>query len=269
MEPVSVIRGSSPIILGQPHSGTYLPPEIDCNLNDLGKQLRDTDWHIPRLYEGLLGEATVVRANFSRYVIDANRDPAGASLYPGQNTTSLVPTHSFDGEPIWETEPDEMEIAQRLDDFHRPYHEALQAQIDRVKVTHGFAILYDCHSIRSEIPHLFDNLLPDFNIGDSVGQTCDPTITAAVVAYCADAEGYSSITNGRFKGGWTTRHYGRPEAGVHAIQMELAQRNYLVSEIPPFVYDPQKAETLRKVLRGVLCAILDITNLHSLEKSLE
>ncbi|WP_209348816.1 N-formylglutamate deformylase [Pontixanthobacter sp. CEM42] len=268
MEPVSVIHGSSPIILGQPHSGTYVPPDIERNLNDLGKELRDTDWHIPQLYDGLLDDVTVVRANFSRYVIDANRDPAGISLYPGQNTTSLVPISSFDDEPIWLLEPDEAENARRLDSFHRPYHAALKSEIDRAKAAHGFAILYDCHSIRCEIPHLFDNQLPDFNIGDNQGQTCDPAITIAVARQCESTNQYTSITNGRFKGGWTTRHYGRPEDGVHAIQMELAQRNYLASEEPPFAYDAGRAEALRGVLRNVLNAISNIAKAHSFGETL-
>ena len=262
MEPVTIIRGASPIVLGQPHSGTFTPPEVEAKLNPLGKQLRDTDWHVPQLYDGLLDGATIVRANFSRYVVDPNRDPAGTSLYPGQNTTGLVPTTSFDGEPIWSVEPEDGEIARRVDSYHRPYHEALRHEIDRVKAAHGFAILYDCHSIRSAIPHLFDDCLPDFNIGDNRGQACDAAITRAVAECCGAASGYTTITNGRFKGGWTTRHYGRPQQGVHAIQMELAQRSYLASETSPFAYDPVKASALRGVLRSVLNAISDLAKTH-------
>ena len=257
MKPVTVIQGSGPVILGQPHSGTYIPAPMLGRLNDRGRQLLDTDWHVPKLYEGLLPEATIVRANFSRYVIDANRAPDGTSLYPGQNTTELVPTSTFDGEPIWLKEPTEAEIAERLESFHRAYHFALESEIDRVNQIHGIAVLYDCHSIRSEIPHLFDDQLPDLNIGDNEGSTCAPEITAAIAAICAQSSRYSHVVNGRFKGGWTTRHYGRPETGVHAIQMELAQRGYLASETPPFDYDSARAGELRSLLKDILTAVND------------
>ncbi|KCZ88843.1 N-formylglutamate deformylase [Hyphomonas johnsonii] len=257
MNPVTVIRGTGPIILGQPHSGTHVPDDIFARLNDLGQQLRDTDWHVPRLYDGLLANVTIVRANFSRYVIDANRDPSGTSLYPGQNTTELVPTSTFDNELIWHTNPTEADIAHRLESYHRAYHAALEAEIARVKADHGLAVLYDCHSIRSRIPHLFDNQLPDLNIGNNGGQTCAPAITSAVTAACAQSPTYSHVVNGRFKGGWTTRHYGRPEDGVHAIQMELAQRCYLASEAPPFAYDASRANTLRQLLGTILTAVED------------
>ncbi|ANT59840.1 N-formylglutamate deformylase [Salipiger sp. CCB-MM3] len=251
-EPVTVTRGDSPIVLGLPHTGTYLPDEIFRKLTPRGQELSDTDWHIHTLYEGLLPGATMVRATFHRYVIDANRPPDGASLYPGQNTTGLVPLTDFDGTPIWLEEPDEAEIAARRDAFHAPYHAALMAEMERVRAKHGVAILYDCHSIRSHIPFLFDGKLPDFNIGTAGGTTCDPAIEAAVAEVCAAAEGYTSTLNGRFKGGWTTRNYGRPEEGFHAIQMELAQDTHLESEVAPYAYDETKAARLRAPLSDLL-----------------
>lgn len=258
MTPVSVICGDSPIVLGQPHSGTYIPGDIYQNLNPLGRELLDTDWHVPELYDGLLEDVTIVAANFSRYVIDANRDPEGASLYPGQNTTQLVPLTSFDGKDIWDVPPDAEEIARRKNDFHGVYHAALEKQIERVKAIHGFAILYDCHSIRSEIPFLFDDRLPDLNIGDNSGVTCDPKITQAVHKVCLAQDQFSYVINGRFRGGWTTRHYGRPSEHVHAIQMELAQRRYLETEEPPFAYDAEKAEPLRGLLADILSSIKNL-----------
>ena len=252
--PFSLHQGTSPIILGLPHTGTDVPAEIWDRLNDNGRILADTDWHIHDLYAGLLENVTTVRATFHRYVIDANRDPAGVSLYPGQNTTGLVPETDFDGKPIWNEgkEPDAADIAYRLETSHAPYHAALAAEIERVKAIHGIAILYDCHSIRSHIPFLFEGKLPDFNIGTDMGRTCDPAIERIAVDVTAAAEGYDSILNGRFKGGWTTRHYGKPEAGMHAIQMELAQSTHLASEVPPFAYDAQKAERLRNHLKTIL-----------------
>lgn len=252
MNPVEVIRGDGPVILGMPHTGTYVPEDIFARLTPLGQTLGDTDWHINRLYDGLLPNATIVGANFHRYIIDANRDPSGQSLYPGQNTTGLVPLTDFDGEPLWIEEPDADEIAARLATWYRPYHAALQAEIERLRQRHGAVVLYDCHSIRSEIPFLFEGVLPDFNIGTNNGTTCAPEIEKTVVQTCGSAENLSYVVNGRFKGGWTTRHYGRPQDGVHAIQMELAQKTHLASEELPYDYDPAKAEALRKHLKRAL-----------------
>ncbi|KAB1111522.1 N-formylglutamate deformylase [Neorhizobium galegae] len=252
-----VRQGTSPVILGFPHTGTDMPSAIWDRLNDNGRLLADTDWHIHRLYEGLLADATTVRATFHRYVIDANRDPQGVSLYPGQNTTGLIPETDFDGMSIWKQDaaPTEADTADRLRDFHAPYHAALTAEIQRVKSIHGIAVLYDCHSIRSHIPFLFEGTLPDFNIGTDMGRTCAPAIEQAVLAVTAATSGYTSILNGRFKGGWTTRHYGKPETGVHAIQMELAQATHLATETLPFAYDAAKAERLRVHLKDILTRI--------------
>ncbi len=254
MNPVEAIRGDGPIVLGQPHSGIFLPDEVRAALKAPARQLLDTDWRIPELYDGLAEGATIVRANFSRYVIDANRPPDGASLYPGQNTTGLVPSSDFDGRYIWETSPDEAEIARRLEQFHRPYHDALAGELERVQSVHGFALLYDCHSIRSTTPYLFEGTLPDLNIGTNSGSSCASEIEQAVAHVCENSA-FTSVLNGRFKGGWTTRHYGQPEAGIHAIQMEIAQSAYLESELPPFTISQEKSEKLRLVLAEVFDAI--------------
>ncbi|MFV2053156.1 N-formylglutamate deformylase [Aliiroseovarius sp. YM-037] len=258
MIPVEVTRGDSPIVLGLPHTGTDVPPEIAANLNARGKGLEDTDWHIHQLYDGLLAGTTTVRAIFHRYVIDANRDPSGQSLYPGQNTTGLVPLTDFDGQEIWNTPPDTDQIEARRVAFHAPYHAALRAELDRVYALHGVAILYDCHSIRSRIPYLFDGTLPDFNIGTNMGATCDSRIQMAVERICRSADGYSATTNGRFKGGWTTRRYGQPETGIHAIQMELAQSTYLAAEAAPWTYDTDRAAALRPHLKTILTTLANL-----------
>ena len=250
---IEVTQGASPLVLGLPHTGTEVPADIWDKLNENGQALADTDWHIHDLYAGLVEGVTTVRTPIHRYVIDANRDPAGVSLYPGQNTTTLVPTTDFDGKPIWRDgqEPDEAEITRRRDAYHAPYHAALEVELERVKAIHGFAVLYDCHSIRGDIPFLFEGRLPDFNTGTNLGTTCDPAIEATVVARCEAAEGYTSVLNGRFKGGWTTRHYGRPAEGFHAIQMELAQATYC-QESPPWTYLPERADRLRAHLTLIL-----------------
>ena len=259
MNPVEVIRGSGPIVLGLPHTGTHVPADVFANLTPVGQSLSDTDWHIERLYDGLLDNVTTVRATFHRYVIDANRDPSGASLYPGQNTTSLVPLTNFDGQPLWLAQPNEHEIEVRRIAFHATYHAALAAELERVRAIHGCAILYDCHSIRSEIPFLFNGVLPDFNIGTNGGTTCAVTIADSVERICSETIGYTSIVNGRFRGGWTTRHYGCPERNIHAIQMEPSQKNYLVAETLPFAYSGTKAMPLRIILKNILQAIADLT----------
>jgi N-formylglutamate deformylase len=258
MNPVEVIRGNGPIVLGMPHTGTWVPDGIMAGLNAKGRELADTDWHIDRLYDGLLPEATTVRATFHRYVIDANRDPEGVSLYPGQNTTGLVPVSDFDGLAIWQSNPSEGEIAARLDGYHSAYHAVLKAELERVRDLHGVAILYDCHSIRSCIPFLFDDTLPDFNIGTADGASCAPEIEAAVQRICSVAGGYSSVLNGRFKGGWTTRRYGRPADGIHAIQMEMAQSAYLAEEAAPWAYDEDKAERVRVHLSEIMTALAEL-----------
>jgi N-formylglutamate deformylase len=251
MTPVDVIHGGGPVILGQPHGGTFVPDAIAARLNENGLALADTDWHISRLYDGLCSGASVVKANFHRYVIDANRGPDDASLYPGQNTTGLVPLTDFDGKSIWKdgVEPNAAEVASRIAEWHQPYHAALEAEIARVKSIHGFAILFDCHSIRSRIPFLFEGTLPDFNIGTNNGVTCDSAIERAAVEACA-ASPFTHVLNGRFKGGWTTRHYGKPQEHVHAIQMEIAQGRYM-DEHAPWTYREERAAETRAVLAAL------------------
>jgi formiminoglutamase len=248
----------APLILSMPHAGRGLPESLAARLNRQGRAIIDTDWWIERLYDFADQlDATVVRTTISRYVIDVNRDPYGASLYPGQASTGLCPVTTFDGEPIWRpgSDPDDAEIAERRTVYFEPYHRALAEQIERVRAEHGFVLLYDCHSIRSRVPRLFDGELPAFNIGTNAGRSCAPEVRGAVTDVCAAAQGYSSVVDGRFKGGWITRHYGRPDAGVHAVQMELAQRTYM-EEAPPWTFDATRADAVRPVLRSALETML-------------
>lgn len=264
MNPVSVKRGDSPIVLAFPHAGTWLPAEAMSYLNSQGARLTDTDWHVNQLYCDLLPEATTVSANFHRYLIDANRDPSGQSLYPGQNTTSLVPLTDFDNIPLYNdgAAPDRAEIEQRLQRYHRPYHQALGDELARLKARYGSVILFDCHSIRSQCPFLFAGKLPDLNIGDNDGSSCAAAVTEVVVSHCQRASNYSTVVNGRFKGGWTTRHYGRPNQGIHALQLELAQSCYLQSEVLPFAYDEAAAAKLRPLLQRILQQLATLVYEH-------
>lgn len=256
MEPIVDVReGDSPVILSAPHVGTRLPADIEARLNERGRALTDTDWHVHRLYEGLLAGATTISARYSRYVVDLNRPPDGASLYPGQNTTGTCPVTDFDGQPLYRDgqEPDDAEVAERIERYHRPYHAAIEEHVARLRERHGAVLLYDCHSIRSVVPYLFEGELPVLNIGTNDGVTCDASLEELAVAGCRAAEegGYTWVLNGRFKGGWTTRHYGQPAAGVHAIQMETAQRAYL-HEAPPWRFDEALAARLRPYLKAML-----------------
>ena len=254
---VTVTRGSSPLILSMPHPGTGVPPEVAAQLNARGKLVEDTDWYMRQLYGFAERFApTIVEAQLSRFVIDLNRDPAGVSLYPGQATTELVPTTTFDGAPIWETTPDANEIERRKAAYFQPYHTALAAEIARVKAEHGYCVLWDCHSIKSVIPRLFEGTLPTLNLGTNSGESCAPGVEAAAVTAMA-GQLLTQIANGRFKGGWITRHYGRPAERVHALQMEIALSAYLTDETAPWAFDATKATALQTALSAIIAAALD------------
>lgn len=253
---VSVTRGSSPLVLSMPHPGTGLPAEVAAQLNARGKLVEDTDWHMRQLY-GFAErfQPTIVEAQLSRFVIDLNRDPAGVSLYPGQATTELVPTTTFDGAPIWQTAPDEAEIARRREAYFRPYHDALAAEIAHAKAQHGFCLLWDCHSIKSVISRLFPGTLPTLNLGTNSGASTAPTVEAAATAAMAGSA-FTNVVNGRFKGGWITRHYGQPAEHVHALQMEIALSAYLEDEAAPWAFAPAKAASLQATLSAMIEAAL-------------
>ncbi|MFT4090599.1 MAG: N-formylglutamate deformylase [Asticcacaulis sp.] len=261
---LEVHKGQAPVIIAFPHTGTDIPFAIEDRLVSGSMGRKDADWWIHKLYDfaAELG-VTTVRTTISRTVIDVNRDPSGASLYPGQATTELCPTVSFDGEALYRSgqTPDEAEIAQRRQAWFDPYHQAIASEIARLMELHPRVVLYDAHSIRSGIPRLFEGELPQFNIGTNGGATCDPALSLAISQLCGQS-GFSHVVNGRFKGGWTTRHYGRPLAGVHAIQMELACRGYMdepdqvTPDNWPTPYDPARAEPLRDVLVSLIQAAL-------------
>jgi N-formylglutamate deformylase len=244
-------QGSGKLIVSIPHAGTYLPPDIAGRLTDIGRQVVDTDWHVDRLYAFLSEtDATVITATHSRTVVDLNRGPDGVLLYPGQAETGLCPTESFDGEPLYASEkPDAAEIGARIERYWRPYHTALQAELDRVRALHGAARLFDAHSIRASVPRLFPGTLPALNLGTNNGLSAEAALTAKVVAAAGDH--FSHVVNGRFKGGWITRHYGDPSNGVQAIQLELAQTAYM-DEAMPGVFDASYAAPLMATLRNIL-----------------
>jgi len=264
---LSVKRGDAPLIVSLPHTGTEIPGDIEGRLVSPWTGRQDADWWVERLYAFAedLG-ATMVRTAISRTVIDVNRDPSGAALYPGAATTELCPTTTFDGDLLYRpgAAPDAAEIATRRAVWFDPYHLALTAELERLRTRHSAVVLYDAHSIRSSVPRLFDGDLPNFNIGTNSGGSCDPSLTAAVEATC-DASPFTRVTNGRFKGGSITRRHGRPGVGVHAIQMELACRGYMDEPTAAFTpdtwptpFDPARAAPMTEALTAVLQACLDL-----------
>jgi formiminoglutamase len=257
-------RGEAQLIVSMPHTGTEIPPEIESHLVSPWLGRKDADWHIEKLYDFAVAlDATIIRTSNSRTMIDCNRDPSGASLYPGQATTELCPTTTFDGEPLYRDGcgPDADEIARRRTRYFDHYHAAIASEITRLKSRHDKVVLFDAHSIRSRIPRLFEDDLPNFNIGTNGGKSCDQTLTRAVEAVCKSTP-LSWVTNGRFKGGWTTRHYGKPQDGVHAIQLELACRGYMdeprvvSAENWPTPYSERRAADMRAALKKILQACL-------------
>ena len=262
---LTVREGAAPLLLCLPHTGSDIPPDIEAQLVSPWLARKDTDWWIDRLYAFAQQlDVSLVRTAISRTVIDANRDPNGTSLYPGQATTELCPTVTFDGEPLYRggAAPSAQDIATRRRTWFEPYHRAVRAQLTRLRARHGTIVLYDCHAIRSQIPRLFTGLLPNFNIGTFSGASCAPQLTHAIEQLC-ERGAFTRITDGRFKGGYTTRHYGRPAEGVHALQMELACRGYLREPLGnvdernwPCAYDAGFAEPLRAVLEQVLTACI-------------
>jgi formiminoglutamase len=261
-------RGDAPLIVSFPHTGTELPAAEAKGFASPWLARRDADWWVHHLYEFArdLG-ATTIRTAISRSVIDVNRDPSGASLYPGQNTTGLCPLVTFDDQPLYKpgAEPDQTAIARRRDTWFTPYHDSLATEIARLRERHPSIVVYDAHSIRSHIPHLFDGELPQFNIGSNADNSCANALTDEVERICR-ASGLDTVRNGRFKGGWITRHHANPTHGVHSIQMELACRGYIDEPaVPtpdnwPTPWNPQRAAPLRDVLQQVLSACLAFAN---------
>ena len=257
MDLAAIDRGDSALIVDVPHAGVHVPEDIARRLAPAARALPDTDWHVGDLYAfARASGATVVRATHARYVIDLNRDPDGVALYPGADNTELVPTRTFDNEAIWRagTAPDAREVEERVRTYFAPYHEALAAEVERVRARHGYAVLLDGHSIRAQVPRFFAGRLPDFNLGTADGASADPALERLASGILAASAPFTSIVNGRFKGGWITRRYGRPHEGVHALQLEMAQSAYM-DEAPPYRYDPARAKPLVDVLRRLVDAL--------------
>jgi len=252
-------RGSAPLLVSVPHAGTLIPEEIASVLVESALAVEDTDWHLDSLYAFAheMGASMLV-PRYSRYVIDLNRSPENEPMYPGANNTELCPTRSFAGESIYlpAKAPDEASVRERRERFWRPYHEALAGELDRIRARHGYALLWDGHSIKSVLPWLFDGKLPDLNLGTAGGKSCAPSLRAALSTALRGQSVFSHVTDGRFKGGYITRHYGQPGAGVHVVQLEMCWSCYM-DESPPYTLDRARAAKLEPVLQSLLRVALD------------
>ncbi|GAB3388953.1 N-formylglutamate deformylase [Lysobacter fragariae] len=251
-------HGTAPLLISVPHDGSQIPAPLAQRMTDVARGAPDTDWHVSRLYAFAreLGASMIV-PRFSRYVVDLNRPPDDTSLYPGQNTTGLCPAVRFTGDPVYleGQAPTPEEIAGRVETYWRPYHDALRAELTRLKQLHGRVLLWEGHSIRgSDLPFLFPGRLPDFNLGTSSGASCSPHVQTRIEASLSGQSRYDFVVNGRFKGGYITRHYGDPANGIDAVQLEISQRIYMDEET--FAYDEAKASSAQAVIRPLLEAAL-------------
>lgn len=253
MEIFTLHQGTAPLLVSVPHDGTFVPDDIAQRLTPAARRVPDTDWHIARLYAFAreLGASMIVPTH-SRYVVDLNRSEDDVSLYPGQNTTGLCPVVRFSGEPVYlqGREPTPDEIAERVERYWRPYHQALRMELDRLRAAHGRAVLWEGHSIRGELPFLFQGRLPDMNLGTAGGASCSPALQQRLEAVLAGQEEFDSVVNGRFKGGHITRHYGDPASGIEAVQMETSQRAYM--DEASFAYNEAKAARAQALIRRLL-----------------
>lgn len=251
-------RGNSALIVSMPHVGTYIPAWLAPRLTVQAKELTDTDWHLQALYNFLEElDATIISATHSRYLIDLNRPFDNTNLYPSNNTTSLCPLDTFDLHPIYISgaAPTIEEVEQRIANYWQPYHTALTHELARIKSNHGRAMLWDAHSIKSQVPRFFEGQLSNLNFGTVDDQSCSPSLTLALKSVTAKFNQFSHVENGRFKGGYITRQYGKPLQNVHAVQMEIAQRSYM-QETPPYELDEELCRSLRPALHSLLETML-------------
>jgi N-formylglutamate deformylase len=251
----TLYEGDAPLVVSLPHAGRSIPDALRPHLVERALAVEDTDWHLDRLYAFAreLGASVLVPRD-SRYVIDLNRPSEDAPMYPGVNNTELVPTRFFTGDPLYREGalPDAAEIARRRDAHWRPYHDALAVELERVRAAHGHVVLFDGHSIKSRLPWLFEGRLPDLNLGTAEGRSCAPELRAAVADVLRAQDRYSVAVDGRFKGGHITRHYGRPQDGVHAVQLEMCWSCYMTDEEAPARWDESQAADVLPLLRRLL-----------------
>jgi N-formylglutamate deformylase len=255
----TLTRGTAPLLVSFPHAGTEIPPALAARMTPEALVRADVDWHLPQVYAFVhaMGASTIA-ARFARHVIDLNRPPEDESLYPGQDVTGLLPQDTFRKEPLYRPgqAPDAAEAQQRRAIYWQPYHDALRAELDRLRALHGRVVLWEAHSIASVMPRFFDGKLPDLNLGTAEGRSCAPALQAAVEAAMGAQTQFTHVSNGRFKGGHITRYYGRPDAGFHALQLEMCQSTYM-DETAPFAFRSDLAVQVQPLLERMLHAVLE------------
>jgi len=250
-------RGNAPLLVSLPHDGSEIPKALAARMTPAARRAPDTDWHVGRLYAFAMSlGASVLAPCYSRYVVDLNRPPDDTSLYPGQNTTGLCPTRQFCDQPVYREgeEPDAAEVAARVDRYWRPYHDCLRTELERLRAAHGRVVLWEGHSIRGELPFLFEGRLPDLNLGTAGGESCSPALQQRLEAVLAAQADFDWVANGRFKGGYITRHYGAPGRGIDAVQLEISQRTYMDEDSG--AWDDARAARTQRLLRALLQAAL-------------
>jgi N-formylglutamate deformylase len=258
-EVFNLYRGNQPLLVSMPHVGTLIPPALQPHYQERALQLEDTDWHLEALYDFVRASgASLLVPRYSRYVIDLNRPSENTPMYAGANNTELCPTRFFTGDALYHEgmAPNDAEVADRITTYWQPYHSALETELTRLRQAHGHAVLFDAHSIQSVVPWLFEGRLPDLNLGTVNGSSAAPGLRAALAQVLAGQSQFTQVVDGRFKGGHITRHYGRPDQGWHAIQLEMCWSTYM-AEQPPYVLDETRANQVRPLLQQLVQTLID------------
>jgi N-formylglutamate deformylase len=248
------------ILISVPHCGTAFPSELKNQYKpELIQSPDDTDWFVDGLYDFApsLG-ITMIAANYSRWVVDLNRDPQSKPLYSdGRVITGLCPTTNFLGEPIYKDERKEIssdEINNRVSQYYKPYHQKIESELIRLHQKFGKVLLWDCHSIRQFVPSIHSERFPDLILGNADG-TSASSLLIDVAVDSLQTSGFSFSHNHPFKGGYITRHYGAPKKNVHALQLEMSKVNYMDDAETNF--DSARARKVQTALKKVFQNLID------------
>ena len=253
-------RGPLPLLISVPHAGTEVPDELRHRFTSVGQRLPDTDWHVDRLYDFArdMG-ASILIANYSRYVVDLNRSPDSRALYDAVPTSPVCAAVTFTGDSIYlaDQAPAPAEIRERVESYWRPYHAQIEDELQRMVDQFGYAVLWDAHSVASEVPGLFAGVLPEFNLGTRDGAACPRHVGDALLQLLTEDGEFGAVLDGRFKGGYITEHYGSPAQKIFAVQLELAQRAYLDESAHPD-WQPDRAYRAQELIAQLLGRLLKL-----------
>ncbi len=249
-----------PILLSVPHCGTAFPEELASDYKpEFVRAPEDTDWFVDTLYDfaAELGIG-LIAANYSRWVIDLNRNPQSKPLYAdGRIITALCPVTTFTGQSIYKDERKEVEtgeVQRRRNVYFDPYHQKIKGLLDVLKKKYGKVLLWDCHSIRQQVLTIQKDKFPDLILGDADGTSASPGLIETVLGGL-DHSDYSVSHNHPFKGGYITRHFGRPSENQHALQLEMTKMNYM--DDSEMSYDKSRAEKIRALLKSIFEKLIE------------